>query len=80
MKASRTSTPWSLLLIAVAGLTTAPSSEAAVSVQETPLRAKPAVALVSAEKFSPPLLRDPSGQPLPDSGRDLALSIDGHLS
>ncbi|PYM35381.1 MAG: hypothetical protein DME17_12925, partial [Candidatus Rokuibacteriota bacterium] len=41
--------PWILVLIASAGLAVVPSPAAALSVQEALLRAKPAVALVSAE-------------------------------
>src|SRR5438132_51618 len=70
---------WGVVLLASAWGVATSGSAAALSVQEAILRAKPAVALVSAEvradvtKFSAPLRLDGAGQPLPDSGRDLAL-------
>src|SRR5678815_4867568 len=82
MKVSRTSTPWSLLLLAVAGLTAVPSSEAAVSVQETLLRAKPAVALVSAEVRAEAAVNCGRGlitiSPTPFVQTGTAWFVDGH--
>lgn len=82
MKVSRTSTPWSLLLLAVAGFTTVPSSEAAVSVQEILLRAKPAVALVSAEVRAEAAVNCGRGlipiSPTPFVQTGTAWFVDGH--